>query len=50
MLDKFTARARKVILIAREEATRLHHDAVGTEHVLLGLIREGDGGAARVLR
>ncbi|HUV85609.1 MAG TPA: ATP-dependent Clp protease ATP-binding subunit [bacterium] len=50
MLDKFTARARKVILIAREEATRLHHDAVGTEHILLGLIREGDGGAAAVLR
>ncbi len=50
MLDKFTARARKVILIAREEATRLHHDAVGTEHILLGLIREGDGGAATVLR
>ena len=50
MLDKFTARARKVILIAREEATRLHHDAVGTEHVLLGLIREGEGGAATVLR
>ncbi|NIT35481.1 MAG: AAA domain-containing protein [candidate division Zixibacteria bacterium] len=50
MLDKFTARARKVILIAREEATRLHHDAVGTEHILLGLIREGEGGAAAVLR
>ncbi len=50
MLDKFTARARKVILIAREEATRLHHDAVGTEHILLGLIREGEGGAATVLR
>ncbi|HUU57533.1 MAG TPA: ATP-dependent Clp protease ATP-binding subunit [bacterium] len=50
MLDKFTARARKVVLIAREEATRLHHDAVGTEHILLGLIREGEGGAAIVLR
>jgi len=50
MLDKFTARARKVVLIAREEATRLHHDAVGTEHILLGLIREGEGGAALVLR
>jgi len=44
MLDKFTARARKVILLAREEATRLHHDMVGTEHILLGLVREGDGG------
>jgi len=50
MLDKFTARARKVILMAREEAARLHHDAVGTEHILLGLLREGEGGAAAVLR
>lgn len=50
MLDKFTARARKVILLAREEATRMQHDMVGTEHVLLGLIREGEGGAALVLK
>lgn len=50
MLDKFTARARKVILMAREEAARLHHDAVGTEHILLGLIREGEGTAPAVLR
>jgi ATP-dependent Clp protease ATP-binding subunit ClpC len=50
MLDKFTTRARKVILMAREEAARLHHDAVGTEHILLGLLREGEGGAASVLR
>jgi ATP-dependent Clp protease ATP-binding subunit ClpC len=50
MLDKFTARARKVILLAREEATRLHHDMVGTEHILLGLVREGEGGAAHALK
>ena len=50
MLDKFTARARKVILLAREEATRMQHDMVGTEHVLLGLMREGEGGAAVVLK
>ncbi|MCP4229532.1 MAG: ATP-dependent Clp protease ATP-binding subunit [bacterium] len=50
MLDKFTARARKVILLAREEATRMQHDMVGTEHVLLGLMREGEGGAALVLK
>ena len=50
MLDKFTARARKVILLAREEATRMQHDMVGTEHVLLGLMREGEGGAAIVLK
>jgi len=49
MLDKFTPGARKVVLIAREEAIRLHHDAVGTEHLLLGLLREGDGGASQVL-
>lgn len=50
MLDKFTARARKAILLAREEASRLNHEYVGTEHVLLGLIREGEGVAATVLR
>ncbi|MDT8340263.1 MAG: ATP-dependent Clp protease ATP-binding subunit [Longimicrobiales bacterium] len=45
----FTDRVRKVLSMAREEATRLQHDYVGTEHILLGLIREGDGVAAQVL-
>jgi ATP-dependent Clp protease ATP-binding subunit ClpC len=46
----FTDRVRKVLAMAREEAVRLQHDYVGTEHILLGLIREGDGVAAEVLR
>ena len=39
----FTDRVRKVLQMAREEAARLHHEYVGTEHILLGLIREGEG-------
>ncbi len=46
----FTDRVRKVLSMARQEATRLKHDYVGTEHILLGLIREGGGVAAHVLR
>ena len=49
MFDRFTERARKVIALAREEAGRLGHDYIGTEHLLLGLIREGGGVAAAVL-
>jgi ATP-dependent Clp protease ATP-binding subunit ClpC len=45
----FTERVRKVLAMAREEAARLHHEYVGTEHILLGLIREGEGVAATVL-
>jgi len=45
----FTDRVRKVLTLAREEANRLQHDYVGTEHILLGLIREGEGVAAAVL-
>ena len=45
----FTDRVRKVLAMAREEAIRLQHDYVGTEHLLLGLIREGEGVAAAVL-
>jgi ATP-dependent Clp protease ATP-binding subunit ClpC len=45
----FTDRVRKVLAMAREEAVRLQHDYVGTEHILLGLIREGEGVAAAVL-
>jgi ATP-dependent Clp protease ATP-binding subunit ClpA len=47
--DKFTERTRKTLQLAQEEAQRLNHNYVGTEHILLGLVREGDGVAARVL-
>jgi predicted O-methyltransferase YrrM len=47
--DRFTERARKVLAVAQEEAQRMGHDYIGTEHLLLGLIREGDGVAAKVL-
>src|ERR1041385_4587507 len=46
----FTERVRKVLAMAREEAARLHHEYVGTEHILLVLIREGEGVAASVLQ
>jgi len=49
MHDKFTERVRRVIFRAREEASRLQHDSIGTEHLLLGLLREGEGIAATVL-
>ncbi len=45
----FTDRVRRVLQLAREEAARLHHEHVGTEHILLGLIREGEGVGAAVL-
>ncbi len=48
--QKFTERARKVLTLAQEEAQRFNHNYIGTEHLLLGLVREGDGVAARVLR
>jgi ATP-dependent Clp protease ATP-binding subunit ClpA len=48
--DKFTERARKVLSLAQEEAQRFNHQYIGTEHLLLGLVREGDGVAAKVLR
>jgi ATP-dependent Clp protease ATP-binding subunit ClpC len=46
----FTERVRNVLAMAREEAARLHHEAVGTEHILLGIVREGEGVAATVLQ
>ena len=49
MYDKFTDRARKVIAFAKEEAQRLGHDYLGTEHVLLGIIKDAGGIAAAVL-
>ena len=50
MNDRFTQRVRKVLFLAREEAGRMQHDYIGTEHLLLGIIREGEGVAAQVLR
>ena len=49
MQERFTERVRKVISLARQEAVRLHHDYIGTEHLLLGLVKEGEGVAAVVL-
>ncbi len=46
---KFTERARKVLSLAQEEAQRFNHNYIGTEHLLLGLVREGDGVGAKVL-
>src|SRR5438093_2764284 len=50
MYDTFTDRARKVIALAHQEAQRFNHDHVGPEHVLLGLVKEGSGVAANVLK
>ncbi|MCD6472275.1 ATP-dependent Clp protease ATP-binding subunit [Candidatus Aerophobetes bacterium] len=50
MFNRFTERARRVILLSREEAKRLGHDYLGTEHILLGLIREGEGVGAVALQ
>jgi len=47
--NKFTERARKVLTLAQEEARRFQHNYIGTEHLLLGLVREGEGVAAKVL-
>src|SRR5579875_1355581 len=49
MYARFTERAQKVLALAQEEAIRLHHPGVGTEHILLGLVREGEGIAAKAL-
>ncbi|HEX8683053.1 MAG TPA: ATP-dependent Clp protease ATP-binding subunit [Ardenticatenaceae bacterium] len=48
--DRFTKKARRVLSLANEEAQALNHGYIGTEHLLLGLVREGDGVAARVLK
>ncbi len=50
MFERFTERARKVIILAREEAARVKHEHLGTEHLLLGIICEGEGVAAAVLQ
>ena len=49
MFERFTERARRVVVLAQEEARMLNHDYIGTEHILLGLIREREGVAARAL-
>lgn len=50
MFGRFTERAQKVLALAQEEAMRLGHNNIGTEHILLGLIREGEGIAAKALQ
>ena len=49
MFERFTDRARRVLVLAQEEARLLNHGFIGTEHLLLGLVHEGDGVAARAL-
>jgi ATP-dependent Clp protease ATP-binding subunit ClpA len=49
MFERFTDRARQVVVFAQDEARMVRHDYIGTEHILLGLLREDDGVAARVL-
>src|SRR5881398_3320837 len=49
MFERFTDRARRVVVLAQEEARMLDHDYIGTEHLLLGLVHEGEGVAARAL-
>ena len=49
MFERFTDRARRVIVLAQDEARNLKHNYLGTEHILLGLIREGEGVAAKAL-
>src|SRR5437899_2536581 len=49
MFERFTDRARRVVVLAQEEARVLNHNYIGTEHILLGLIREGEGVAAKAL-
>src|ERR687885_1186749 len=49
MFERFTERARQVVVLAQEEARTLKHNYIGTEHILLGLLREDEGLAARIL-
>ncbi|MBM7025627.1 Clp protease N-terminal domain-containing protein, partial [Clavibacter zhangzhiyongii] len=49
MFERFTDRARRVVVLAQEEAKMLNHNYIGTEHILLGLIHEGEGVAAKAL-
>jgi ATP-dependent Clp protease ATP-binding subunit ClpC len=49
VFERVTERARQVVVLAQDEARAVKHNSIGTEHVLLGLLREEDGLAARVL-
>ena len=49
MYERFTDRARKIMQLANQEALRFHHEYIGTEHILLGLVKEGSGVAANVI-
>ena len=49
MFERFTDRARRVVVLAQEEARGLNHNYIGTEHILLGLIHEGEGVASKAL-
>ena len=49
MFERFTDRARRVVVLAQEDARMLNHNYIGTEHILLGLIHEGEGVAAQAL-
>src|SRR5260221_140395 len=49
MFERFTDRARRVVVLAQEEARLLNHNYIGTEHILLGLVREGEGVAAKAM-
>ena len=50
MYERFTDRSRKVMQLANQEAQRFRHEYIGTEHILLGLVKEGSGVAANVLK
>ena len=50
MFERFTERARQVVVLAQEEARTLKHNYIGTEHILLGLVKEGSGVGANVLK
>ena len=50
MFNRFTERARKVIILAKEEARRFNHDYIGTEHLLLGILKEGEGIGIKILQ
>jgi ATP-dependent Clp protease ATP-binding subunit ClpA len=49
MFERFTERARKVVVLAQEEARHFNHNYIGTEHILLGLVRENEGVASQML-
>ncbi len=49
MFERFTERARRAVVLGQEEARMLDHNWIGTEHILLGLVHEGEGGAAKAL-